>query len=81
MITKKYIKDQLDKQTVCGKFWNSVAVVDGIKVARVCWHHNQYKVIPLDATFDQVSDRSYKPLESFYYQQELVDYIYNQINK
>lgn len=79
-MTKKNIKIQLDTQSKGGSFWNSTATIEGIKVARVCFHTNQYKVIPSNATFDDVADRAYKPLAVFYYQDELINYIYNKVN-
>lgn len=76
-------------------FWNSVKIVAGIPVARVCWDKNQYKVLrDKDTTFEEVIDteevkdtesifditrnvRTYKPLKEFYYQKELLNYIYD----
>lgn len=74
-MTKKEIKLQLDSQSECGKFWNSTAIIGGIKVARVCWLTNQYRVIPINHDFDDVSSRQYKPIAEFYYQDDLINYI------
>lgn len=71
-------------------FWNSVKVVNGVRVARVCWHNNQYKVIHDNIEFKDItktvesepdkfgfrkSIRVYEPIKEFYYKKELVDYI------
>ena len=85
-MTKAKIKEELKRQTgdkgAGFTLWNNTAVIDGIKVARVAWHSRaQYKVINKGATFEDVSKRDYKPIKEFYYLEELIDYIYDEIQK
>ena len=80
----KITKTEINKQLK--RLWNNTKVVEiqGVgkyKVALVGWHHNQYKVIPFGVDFDTVAERSYKPLETFYYKHELINYLYTQLNK
>jgi len=79
--TKAEIKRQLKG------LWNNAVTVKSLsgkkyKVARVGWHDLQYKVIPLEATFDDVASRRYdKLLQKFYYKQELVDHLHQEFNQ
>jgi len=62
--------------------WNDTKIIGGIKIARVVWHDNPYKVINKNTTFDNVAEREFKPLKTFYSQAELAKYIFeNQIIK
>jgi len=79
--TKTEIKRQLKR------LWNNTMIVKSLngkecRVGRTCWHHLQYKIIPMSANFSHISDREKcNSLKEFYYKQELVDHLYQEFNQ
>jgi hypothetical protein len=70
-------KTQLKKELSLKNVWNKTKDIDGFKIAGVIWHENKWKIIDKGASFDDVKcieDQS-KVIKSFYYQEELVDYL------
>ncbi len=58
------------------KTWNKVIEWQGVTLGTVRWHTDrEWKLLERGTTFDDVKDRSYKPLAEFHTQQELWQYI------
>lgn len=75
----KVTKTQLIKEVRLA--WNKTRIINGINIAVVGWHTNQYKIIENDETFKDVTRTSdHQPIKDFYYQADLVNYLYKCIN-
>lgn len=79
-MTKTAIKKELDQQSIGGRFWNSIATIEDITVARVCWLDYQYRIVPKSTTFDEAKERAYKPIIAFRLQSDLINYIHDKVN-
>ncbi len=55
--------------------WNGIKEIGGIRIARVCWHEKQWKVLKPSTSWSEVSSDRGWPTE-FYYQEQLINYIY-----
>jgi hypothetical protein len=58
------------------KMWNSVRVVNGLTIANVGWFNDPWIIVETGKTFDEVSDRSYKPVKSFHTRAELLNELF-----
>lgn len=67
-MTKTAIKEQLKGM------WNETRIVNGVNIARVCWHElDQWKIIENGETFEDVTGDDFMPIDFFRTQQELID--------
>jgi len=75
-MTKKKISESLRG------LWNNTVVIDGIKIARVCWHEDDsYKIIENEETFKDATQDEFIPITTYRTKKELVDALYRAINK
>lgn len=69
MITKNKIKQELRG------FWNTTKEINGVKLRRRAWDNNSWQVV------DNLDFNKANIIIAFYYQNELIDYIYKLNNK
>lgn len=60
---------------------NEVRAVEGIKVACVRWKSKPFMVIENEETFEDAKQDNFEPIEHYTLQSELIDSLYNVINK
>lgn len=55
--------------------WNKTIIWHDMQLATVLWHRNPWKIVSNGATFNEISEYSYKPLAEFHTQEQLWQYI------
>ena len=58
------------------KMWNAVRVINGTWVANVGWLNDPWIIIGVDKSFEEVSDRNYKPIKSFHTRADLLNELF-----
>jgi len=63
-----------------GNIWNKVIEWDGYTLGTVLWHTDrEWKVLPAGTTFEQAKERDFAPIAEFHTQQDLWEYIKEQV--
>lgn len=78
MITKQSFREA----TKLVKIWNRIIEWEGFTLATVQWHSDrEWKVLEAGVQFDDITDRTYKPVAEFHTQEELWQYLKPLLNK
>ena len=78
----KPTKKSFREATKLPKIWNTIVKWNGYSLAIVMYHDLKWKLVDNNATFEDISNNSYKPIAQFYTQEELWQYIkINLLNK
>ena len=64
-------KESFREATRLRNIWNKSVVWNNYHLATVLWHEKPWKHIANDATWEDVSERSYTPIAEFKTQEEL----------
>lgn len=69
-------KTSFKEATKYKNIFNNIAKWNNLTIGMVAWHLDRnWKIIPNTATFDEISDREYKPIAEFRTQEDLWQYI------